>query len=75
VIYLKCTLAGFLAVLAAAVLTVIIVVVCLSFASRSSQTAIGWDPISLAKPLTWFVVVLAIFLVGFYWQFFRLSSK
>src|SRR5438552_193664 len=53
VIYLKSTLAGFLAVLAAAILTVIVVVVYLSIASRSSETgAVGWDPISLAKPLT-----------------------
>ena len=75
-IYLKCSLAGLLAVLAAAILTVIVVVVGLSIASRSSQTgAIGWDPISLAKPFTWLMVVLGIFLVGFFWEFFRVSSK
>ena len=37
VIYLKCSLAGLLAVLAAAILTVIVVVVGLSIASRSSD--------------------------------------
>jgi uncharacterized membrane protein YphA (DoxX/SURF4 family) len=75
-IYFKCTLAGLLAVLAAAILIVIVVVVGLSIASRSSQTgAIGWDPISLAKPLTWLGVVLAIFFVGFFWEFFRVRSK
>jgi hypothetical protein len=76
VIYLKSTLAGLLAVLAAAILTVIVVVVYLSIASRSSETgAVGWDPISLAKQLTWLWVVLGIFLVGFFWEFVRLSSK
>jgi hypothetical protein len=76
VIYLKCTLAGLFAVLAAAILTVVVVVVCLSIASQSSQTgAVGWDPISLAKPLTWLVAALGIFLVGFFWEFFRVRSK
>ena len=75
-IYLKSTLAGLVAVLAAAIVTVIVVVVYLSIASRSSETeAVGWDPISLAKQLTWLWVVLGIFLVGFFWEFVRLSSK
>jgi hypothetical protein len=75
-IYFKCALAGLLAVVAAAILTVIVVVVCVLIASRSSQTGgVGWDPISLAKPLTWLVVVLAIFFVGFFWEFFRVRSK
>jgi hypothetical protein len=65
-----------LAVLAAVVLTVVVVVVYLSIASRSSEPgAVAWDPISLAKPLTSLGVVLGIFLVGFFWEFFRVSSK
>ena len=76
VIYLKSTLAGLLAVLATAILTVILVVAYLSVGSRSSETgAVGWDPISLAKPFTWLGVVLGIFLIGFFWEFFRVSSK
>jgi hypothetical protein len=76
VIYLKSTVAGLLAVLAAAILTVVVVAVRLSIALRSSDTgAVGWDPISLAKPLTWLGVVLGIFLAGFFWEFFRVSSK
>jgi len=79
-IYLKCIVAGLLAVLAAAILAVITVVVwvvvCLVSASRSSQTgAVGWDPISFAKPLTWFMAVLGIFLIGFFWEFFRVRPK
>lgn len=66
-IYLNCTLAGLFAVLVAAILTVVVVVVCFSTASRSSQTgAVGWDAISLAKPLMWLVTALGIFLVGFF---------
>jgi hypothetical protein len=76
VIYLKCTLAGLLAVLAAAILTVIVVAVGLSIASQSSQNgAVGWDPISLAKPFSWLLAILGIFLVGFFWEFFRVRSK
>jgi hypothetical protein len=76
VIYLKSTLAGLLAVLAAAILIVIVGVVYLSIASRSSEAgSVGWDPISLARPFTWLAVVLGIFLVGFFWEFMRVSSK
>jgi len=75
VIYLKSVLAGLLAVLAAAILLVIVVVV-LSAASPSSQTgSVGWDPISLGRPLKWLVATLGIFLIGFFWEFFRLRSK
>lgn len=74
-IYFKCTIAGLLAVLAAAFLIVIVVVFCLSIASRSAQTGgVGWDPISLGRPLT-LVATLGIFLVGFFWEFFRVRSK
>lgn len=76
-IYVKCSFAGFLAVLAAAILTlIVIVVILLSIGSRSSQSgAVGWDPISLAKPLTWLVVAIGIFCTGFFWEFYRLRSK
>jgi len=84
-IYVKCILAGFLAVLAAAILLVIVVVVGISIVSRSlpsSQTgSVGWDPISLwiasspGRPFTWLVVAVGIFLAGFFWEFYRLRSK
>jgi len=68
-----------LAVLAAAILLVIVVVVGISILSRSLQSSqagsVGWDPISLARPFTWLVVVVGIFLVGFFWEFYRLRSK
>jgi hypothetical protein len=75
-IFLKSTLAGLLTVLAAAIVTVIVIGVYLLMASRSSgDGAVGWDPIAVAKPLTWLVVVLGIFSVGFFWEFFRVSSN
>lgn len=75
-IYVKSTLVGLLAVFVTAVMIVVVGEVYVSIAFRSSQTgAVGWDPISLAKPWTWLAAALAIFLVGFFWKFFRLSSK
>ena len=77
-IYVKCTLAGLLAVLGAAILLIIVVVVGISILSRSQSSqagSVGWDPISLARPFTWLVVVVGIFMVGFFWEFFRLRSK
>jgi len=75
-IYVKCTLAGLLAVLAAAILLVIVVMVGISIASRPSDAgSVGWDPISLARPLTWLVALLGIFLVGFFWEFCRVRSN
>jgi hypothetical protein len=75
-IYVKCTLAGLLAVLAAAVLLVIVVMVGISIASRPSDPgSVGWDPISLARPLTWLEAVLGIFLVGLFWEFCRVRSN
>jgi hypothetical protein len=65
-------------VLAAAILLVIVVVVGISILSRSQSSeagSVGWDPISLARPFTWPVLVLGIFLVGFFWEFFRVRSK
>jgi hypothetical protein len=78
-IYVKCTFAGLLAVLGTAFLLIVVVVVGVSIVSRPSQSlragSIGWDPISLARPLTWLVVALGIFLVGFVWEFYRVNSK
>lgn len=79
-IYLKGTIAGLLAVFAAAVLMVVIGVVCVLIVSRSLQGgseggSIGWDPISLARPLKWLMVTIGIFLIGFFWEFFRIRSK
>jgi hypothetical protein len=74
-IYLKSAIAGIVAVFAAAILTLFAIVAYLSIAYRSTgNEAIGWDPVSLAKPLTW-LVVLGIYLAGFFWEFRRARSK
>jgi hypothetical protein len=36
--------------------------------------SVGWDPISLTKPATLFVVI-GIFLGGFIWEFLRATRK
>ena len=55
---------------AAAILTLVVVVVYHSMASRSTGTgAAGWDPVSLAQPFPWLGVVMGIFVVGFLWEF------
>jgi hypothetical protein len=75
-IYVKCTVAGLLSILAATILLVIVVIVAISIASRSSQVgSVGWDPISFASPFTWLMALVGIFLVGFFWEFYRLRSK
>ncbi len=38
----------------------------------NDSTAIGWDPISLTRPL-WWVVAAVIFSSGFFWEFRRLT--
>lgn len=76
-IYVKSILAGLLAVLGAAILLIIVVVVGISILSRSQSSqagSVGWDPIALARPFTWLMVVVGIFLVGFLWEFYRLMS-
>jgi hypothetical protein len=74
-IYMKSALAGVLAVVAAAILTVGVVTIRLSIASRSTESGVvGWDPISVANPMTWLVVV-GIFSGGFLWEFLRASAK
>jgi hypothetical protein len=75
-IYVKSILAGLLAVLSGTILLAIVVVVGISILSRSSQDgSVGWDPIALARPLTWLVAILGIFLIGFLWEFYRVRSK
>jgi TRAP-type mannitol/chloroaromatic compound transport system permease large subunit len=82
VVYLKSTLVGLLTVVSALILFILVGVIYFSVMLRSMQGSIrstegsvGWDPISLAKPLTWLVLAAGIFLIGFFWEFSRLRSK
>jgi hypothetical protein len=76
----------FLNSLLAGVAAVMMVAIALPFAMRvylwirrpantgTDLGSVGWDPISLTKPATLFVVI-GIFLVGFVWEFFRATRK
>ena|SRR5882672_1278955 len=66
-VYLKSVLAGIAAVVIVAVASLFVGVAYLSLVYRRAGSGeIGWDPISLAKPGTWLLFVIAIFLAGFF---------
>jgi uncharacterized BrkB/YihY/UPF0761 family membrane protein len=75
-IFVKSTLAGFLALIAAFVVLLILVVLGLFIYSMFHQTegSVGWDPISLKSPITLVLAVL-IFCAGFFWEFRRLTHR
>jgi hypothetical protein len=69
-IYVKSFFAGLFAVLVAALIGVLVLAV--RFRPTASGTP-GWDPLALFRlPLVW-IVTLAIFLLGSYWEFRRLA--
>ena len=43
-------------------------------ATGADLGSVGWDPISLTKPATLFVVI-GIFFVGFVWEFLCATGK
>lgn len=71
--YLKCALAGGVAVLMLATVTVFVIGIYLWTPAEGSG-APQWDPISLTNRMTW-VVLTGVFLVGFFWQFRRIRSR
>jgi hypothetical protein len=72
-IYLKSIVAGLVAVFSVAVLFVIgVVITVLISAKKEGEGAIGWDPIALVRPAP-MILVLAIFVAGFLWEFRRAS--
>jgi hypothetical protein len=77
--YGKCLLAGVLVVAAASVLSPILVLIGLAIYnmvhSTPSDMAIGWNPVSLIKQPSVFLValVLGCFLAGFLWEYRRLA--
>ena len=75
-VYLKSVLAGIAVVVVVAIASLFVIVAYLSIVyRRAGSAAIGWDPISLAKPGTWLLFVIVIFLAGFFWEFRRAISK
>jgi hypothetical protein len=73
-IYVKSVLAGLLAVFVASILILLAVIAYMSIVYNVGGGSIGWDPISLTSPFTW-LVNLAIFFGGFFWEFRRCRSK
>lgn len=74
-VYLKSVLAGIAAVVVVAIVSLFAVVAYLSIVyRRAGSAAVGWDPVSLTKPGTW-LLVIGIFLAGFFWEFHRSISK
>jgi hypothetical protein len=73
-IYVKSVLAGILAMLGVSILTAFVMGAYMSIVYHLGGGSIGWDPVSLTSPFTWFVN-LAIFFGGFFWEFRRCHSK
>ena len=73
-IYLKSILAGIVAVFSVIFLLFVGIVIYLGIAASKERVdgAIGWDPISLARPGP-VLVILAVFVTGFLWEFRRAS--
>jgi F0F1-type ATP synthase membrane subunit c/vacuolar-type H+-ATPase subunit K len=73
IIYLKCIIAGGIAVIASAIAVSAVAVVGIVWMSRRPEegTSYGWDPVAFARtPLAW-TIFLLVFAAGFYWQFHR----
>jgi hypothetical protein len=70
-IYIKSLTAGIAAVLVAGILSILALGLYMYFASKSiGDGAIGWDPVSLNRPVPWVFAAL-IFAAGFIWEFRR----
>ena len=73
-VYLKSLIAGIAVLLITMVVAIFASGLYMYFASRSTEDgAIGWDPISLKKPLIWIFAIL-IFAGGFLWEFRRATK-
>jgi hypothetical protein len=73
-IYLKSIFAGIVAVFSVVVLLFVGIVIYLMIAASKEQGdgAIGWDPIFFVRPGP-VLVILAVFVAGFLWEFWRAS--
>lgn len=75
-VLVKSALAGFLALIAAFAVLLMLVMLGLFIYGTFHQTqgSVGWDPISLKSPIT-IVVAILIFCAGFFWEFHRLKHQ
>ena len=73
-IFVKSAIVGIAAVFLSCVVLFVCVVGYLSFASQPYSGSVQWDPVSVNRPVFW-LIVLAIFLAGFFWEFRRTNSR
>jgi hypothetical protein len=73
-IFVKSAMAGIAAVFLSCLVLFVCVVGYLSLASKPYSGPAQWDPVSVNRPFFW-LVALAIFLAGFFWEFRRSNSK
>jgi hypothetical protein len=73
IIYLKCMIAGGVAVLASAITISAVAVVAILWMSRHTEdgTSYGWDPVAFARTPLALTIFLLAFAAGFYWQYSR----
>jgi uncharacterized BrkB/YihY/UPF0761 family membrane protein len=75
-IYLKSIVAGLIAVFSVTLVLFVGIVSYLWVAASKEQGAgaVGWDPISVIRPGP-VLIILAVFVVGFLWEFRRAGSE
>lgn len=75
-IYVKSIVAGLVAVFSVSVLFFVVIVIYQSVSASKEQSAglIAWDPISVIRPGP-VLIVLALFVAGFVWEFRRASRQ
>ena len=75
-VYLKCMIAGGVAVLASAIAVTAAAVVAIIWMSRGTDdgTSYGWDPVAFARTPLAFTIFLLSFAAGFYWQYRRIVA-
>jgi uncharacterized BrkB/YihY/UPF0761 family membrane protein len=76
-IFVKSFCVGLLASVGVLLVLGIAAVIGLMVASRMSsgaQDSIGWDPISLRRPLPALLLILLPFVLGFWWEYRRLTA-
>lgn len=76
-LYLKCVIAGIVALVIAAVVLPVMAILLYTLIVRppAGTAVIGFDPVSIAKssPTVW-LIALIVFAAGLYWEFHRLEK-
>lgn len=74
-VYIKSFVVGLVATAFAVAGSVIVFLVIATIKARNlpEGTSWGWDPISLLHPSPWLLLFLAVFCLGFYWEYRRVA--